>query len=181
LIKKGKLDCFVEKERRKSSPRKFPKKKRSSEGGESPPRKTRSTTEKEQADIDNDSGAEKETNRIFLMAIMGGLSATNNTPRGTTKKIVEVMETHGTPPKTAKKRLLLGFTDNEKVNGVSNEDLPLVIVVAIRDHNIARCLVDEGSSIDIMYQDAFEKLGMKSGDISCIIEDGSPKDEISQQ
>lgn len=33
--------------------------------------------------------------------------------------------------------------------------------MGIRDHDIARCLVDEESSIDILYQDAFEKLGLR--------------------
>lgn len=93
---------------------------------------------------------------------MGEFSTLKDTSITTTKwKIVEVRETHGVPLKAAKKRPLLGFTDNEKVNGVSNEELPLVIVVAIQDHGIARCLVNEGSSVNILYQDAFEKLGLK--------------------
>jgi len=71
------------------------------------------------------------------------------------------METHGATIKEAKKRPLLGFPDNEKVNEVSNEELTLVIVVSIREHDVARCLVDTGSSVDILYQDAFEKLGLK--------------------
>jgi len=76
-------------------------------------------------------------------------------------KIVEVRETHGMPPKAAKKRPLLGFTDSEKVNEVSNKELPLVIIVEIRDHDVARCLVDEGNSVYILYQDTFEKLGLR--------------------
>jgi len=117
LIQKGKLDRFVENGRRKNSLWKSPKKKRSSEGSESPPRKTWSTTEKEQTDADIDSGAEKEANKIFLRAIMGRFSTSDDTPRRTTK--------------TARKRPLLGFTNNEKVNGVSNEELPLIIVMEI--------------------------------------------------
>lgn len=37
--------------------------------------------------------------------------------------------------------------------------------MGIRDHDIARCLVDEGSSVDILYQDAFEKLGLRIEDL----------------
>ena len=42
-----------------------------------------------------------------------------------------------------------------------NEELPHVIVVGIRDYDFTRFLVDKGSSVDILYQDAFEKLGIR--------------------
>ena len=64
-----------------------------------------------------------------------------------------------------KTRPLLGFTDNEKVNEIPNKELPLVIVMDIRGHDVARCLLDEGSFIEILYQDAFEKLGLKNEDL----------------
>lgn len=132
MIKNGKLCCFVDKGCQKNSLRKSPKNKRSSKVGKSPPRKTQSTSNREKTDAYNDNWAKKDGGRIFLGAIMGGFSAPNDTPRGTAKrKIVKVMETHGAPIKAGKKRLLLGFTGNEKVNEVSNEELPLVIIVAI--------------------------------------------------
>jgi len=93
-------------------------------------------------------------------------SASNDIPIGTTnRKMVNVRETHGAPQKAAKKRPLLGFINNQKVNGVSNGELLLVIVMAIRDHDVARCLVDEGSSVDILYQDALKKLGLRREDL----------------
>lgn len=96
----------------------------------------------------------------------GRILRTNRHTRATTKrKMVKVRETHGELPKAAKKRPLLGFTENKKVNGVSNKELPLVIIVAIRDHDVARGLLYEGSSINILYQDAFEKLSLKRKDL----------------
>lgn len=64
-------------------------------------------------------------------------------------------------PKAAMKRPMLGLSDDEKVDWVSNEDLPLVIIFSMCGHDVARCLVDEGSSVDILYQDAFKKLGLR--------------------
>lgn len=57
------------------------------------------------------------------------------------------------------------FTDNEKVNGVPNEELLHVIIMGIWGHDVARRLVDEGKSVDILYQDAFKKLGLKKEDL----------------
>jgi hypothetical protein len=73
-------------------------------------------------DVDNDSGGEREGDRIFLGAIMGRFSTPSKGPRGSAKrKIAELRVIHEEPPKVAKKRPLLGFTDSEKVNGVPNE------------------------------------------------------------
>jgi len=44
------------------------------------------------------------------------------------------------------------------------EELPLVVIVGIRGHDVARCLVDEGSSVDILYHDAFKRLGLRKED-----------------
>jgi hypothetical protein len=41
----------------------------------------------------------------------------------------------------------------------------MVVIMAIRDHEVARCLVDERSSVNILYQGAFEKLGLKRKDL----------------
>lgn len=57
------------------------------------------------------------------------------------------------------------FTDNEKIDGFPNEDLPLVFITGIHDHDLAKCLVDEGSSVTILYQDSFEKLGLRKEDL----------------
>lgn len=37
--------------------------------------------------------------------------------------------------------------------------------MGVHGHNVARCLVDEGSSVDILYQEAFEKLCMRKEDL----------------
>jgi len=47
------------------------------------------------------------------------------------------------------------------MNRGSNEIFPLVIITWIRGHDVARCLIDKGSFVNMLYQDAFEKLGLK--------------------
>lgn len=92
---------------------------------------------------------------------MGGFvvprNATNETAR---RKIAQLMAVHAakTVPKTGRNRPILGFSDEEKVNGGSNKIFLLVIIMEIHGHDITRCLIDEGGSVDILYQDAFEKL-----------------------
>jgi len=77
------------------------------------------------------------------------------------------MAVHTAAPtsKVEMKGPILGFADNEKIDGVPNEDLPLVVIVGIHGHNVARCLVDKGISVDILYQDVFEKLGQRKEDL----------------
>lgn len=107
--------------------------------------------------------SETKEKRVFLGAIMGGFATPRNAANGTARrKIAQLMAVHAamTVPKTGRNRPILGFSDEEKVNGGSNEIFPLVIIVEIHEHDVNRCLIDEGGSVDILYQDAFEKLGL---------------------
>jgi len=58
---------------------------------------------------------------------------------------------------------VLGFSDDDYA-GVSlpNTDA-LVVTLAIADHKIHWILLDTGSSIDILYQSAFELMKIRSG------------------
>lgn len=57
-------------------------------------------------------------------------------------------------------RLELGFLDHRKINGISNFDLPLILVVIIADQKLTRFLVDDKSSCNILYADTFELLDL---------------------
>lgn len=116
-------------------------------------------------DVEDAGGTKK---RVFWGAIMGGFAAPRNATKGTTKrKIAQLMEVHATTGsrRNKKERHILGFTDKEKVNGGSNEIFPFVVFVGIWGHDVERCLIDEGISVDILYQDAFHKLGLKKEDL----------------
>lgn len=53
---------------------------------------------------------------------------------------------------------ILGFRDHEKVDGVPNAKLPLVITATIMNHSVSGILIDDGSSSDIMYLGIFRRL-----------------------
>jgi hypothetical protein len=57
-----------------------------------------------------------------------------------------------------KESLVIGFTDDD-YEGVSRPHSDtLVVTLMIANHNVHRILVDNGSSVDILYWSAFEKL-----------------------
>jgi len=104
---------------------------------------------------------EKEK-QVFLGAIMGRFAAPRNASKWMAKrKMADLMAVHVTMPKSTKMRLIMGFTDDEKINGGSSEIFLLVVITRICSHDVARCLIDKGSSVDILYEDAFENLGLK--------------------
>ena len=43
----------------------------------------------------------------------------------------------------------------------------LVITAMMTNNNVHRVLVDNGSSVDILYYQAFQKMGLKDGDLKC--------------
>lgn len=60
-----------------------------------------------------------------------------------------------------KYQLELGFLDWENINRITNFDLPLILDVTIIGQNLTRFLIDDGSSSNILYIDALEKLIIK--------------------
>lgn len=55
---------------------------------------------------------------------------------------------------------MLELLGREKINGVPNVELLLVITVTATDHTVIGFLVDDGSSCNVLYPDALEKLGL---------------------
>ncbi|MCI34677.1 hypothetical protein A2U01_0055897, partial [Trifolium medium] len=53
------------------------------------------------------------------------------------------------------------ITDDEYPGGIPNEIFPLIVIAAMAHHDVSRILIDQGSSCDVMYQELFEKLGLK--------------------
>lgn len=52
-------------------------------------------------------------------------------------------------------RLVLGFLDNEKVDGILNEIFPKVIIVSMSNSDMSKILINDTSSCNIMYVELF--------------------------
>ncbi|XP_017246612.1 uncharacterized protein LOC108218204 [Daucus carota subsp. sativus] len=72
----------------------------------------------------------------------------------------EVMSIVGEPPKRAKIDYAIMAFDNVELEKVKfPHDDPLVITPEIRNSSVKRVLVDSGASVDILFYDAYEKMG----------------------
>jgi hypothetical protein len=186
LIKKGKLSRFTKdghKERGRGDNRRYRgSNERSRRRSESPrrrhsPRKEESTRKtvdavskrkskyKEDFSSSDDEITKSKGKRPHIASIIGGFPASSKPSKRTMKRRIDEMfaVTTGSipPPKTTSKRPMLGFTDDEMLNNKPNEMFPLIIMATLDNFDVSRILVDEGSSCDIMYQDLFEKMGLK--------------------
>lgn len=55
-------------------------------------------------------------------------------------------------------KLILGFRDNDKMDGTPNETLPLVITDIIEKHSVSVVHIDNGSFCSLMYIEIFMRL-----------------------
>jgi hypothetical protein len=54
-----------------------------------------------------------------------------------------------------------GFNDDDYPRGTLNEIFPLIVIATMAYHDVSRVLIDEGRPCDTMYQEFFQKLGLK--------------------
>ena len=64
-------------------------------------------------------------------------------------------------------RLVLSFSDEDKVGTLQPHDDALVITLRIGGYDVKRVLVDQGSDAEIMYPDLYEGLRLKPEDLAC--------------
>lgn len=62
--------------------------------------------------------------------------------------------------------LVLGFLECEKINGVLNVDIPLILAVIIAELNLTVFVMDDRSSWNILYADMLELLGIQQADLN---------------
>jgi hypothetical protein len=56
---------------------------------------------------------------------------------------------------------MLGFSDDKYPGETPNKIFPFIVIAMLVKHDVLRILIDQGNSSDIMYQELFEKLGLK--------------------
>ena len=71
-------------------------------------------------------------------------------------------------PKRARVELLLvmGFSDEDKIGTIQLHDDALMITFQIRGYDVKRVMVDQGSTIEIMYPDLYKGLNLKVEDLT---------------
>ena len=64
-------------------------------------------------------------------------------------------------------QLALTFSNEDKVGTLQPHDDALVVTLRIKQYDVKRVLVNQGSSVEIMYLDLFKGLKMKPEDLAC--------------
>ena len=59
-----------------------------------------------------------------------------------------------------------GFSDKDKVVTIQTHDNALVVTLKIEGYDVKRVLVDQGSTIEIMYPDLYKGLNLRSEDLT---------------
>ncbi|KAK1369416.1 hypothetical protein POM88_035508 [Heracleum sosnowskyi] len=91
--------------------------------------------------------------------IFGGPTAAGPSRNSRKAYAREVMTVVGEAPKRAKTEVSLNFDDSDLEGVKFPHDDPLVIVPVIGNSETKRVLVDNGASVDILFHDAFIKMG----------------------
>ena len=60
----------------------------------------------------------------------------------------------------------MGFSDEDKVVTIQPHDDALVVTLKIEGYDVKRVLVDQGSTIEIMYPDLYKGLNLRSEDLT---------------
>ena len=93
-----------------------------------------------------------------IRMIIGGTATTglSKKPRKTYLRMVQNVQLTGSIPKIARRKgPIIGFLEEDARRLHHPPDDALVVSIRVRDYNMHRVLVDNGSSADILYYPAF--------------------------
>ncbi|KAK1357421.1 hypothetical protein POM88_050677 [Heracleum sosnowskyi] len=91
--------------------------------------------------------------------IFGGPTAAGSSRDSRKAYAREVMTVVGEAPNRAKTEVAISFDDSDLEGVKFPHDDPLVIIHVIGNSETKRVLVDNGASVDILFHDAFIKMG----------------------
>ncbi|XP_023906575.1 uncharacterized protein LOC112018297 [Quercus suber] len=98
-----------------------------------------------------------------IRMIVGGTAATGSSKkaRKTYLRMVQNVQQTGSVPKTARRESpIIGFSEEDARRLHHPHDDSLVVSIRVGDYNVHRVLIDNGSSADILYYPAFQQLGI---------------------
>ena len=78
----------------------------------------------------------------------------------------EVLQVVGGPPKKFRTEAAISFDDNDLEGIKFPHDDPLVIMPVICNVSVKRVLVDGGASVDILFHEAFVKMGYNDSQLT---------------
>nr|XP_017221323.1 PREDICTED: uncharacterized protein LOC108198053 [Daucus carota subsp. sativus] len=120
----------------------------------------RNPRDNDSRDRDNDDHDRRtEPRGPVINMISGGPTAAGLSSNSRKAYAREVMCIIGEPPKRAKTEIALTFDDSDLEGVKFPHDEPLVITLVIGNSSIKRVLVDNGASVDILFYDAYQKMG----------------------
>ena len=62
--------------------------------------------------------------------------------------------------------LVIGFSDEDKIRTIQPHDDALVITLRIGGYDVKKVMVDQGSTVEIMYHDLYKGLNLKAEDLT---------------
>ena len=95
--------------------------------------------------------------------IVGGTAVTGSSKRArkTYFRMVKNVQLTGAMPRIAQRESpTIGFSEEDVRHLHHPHDDALVVNIRIEDYNMHRVLIDDGSSVDILYYPAFQQMGI---------------------
>ncbi|KAK1403405.1 hypothetical protein POM88_003010 [Heracleum sosnowskyi] len=108
---------------------------------------------------DNDQDRNPKPRGPVINMIFGGPTVAGSSRNSRKVYVREVMTVVGEAPKRAKTEVAISFDDSDLEGVKFPHDDPLVIIPVIGNSKTKRVLVHNGASVDILFHDAFIKMG----------------------
>ncbi|XP_057455806.1 uncharacterized protein LOC130746984 [Lotus japonicus] len=109
------------------------------------------------------------TNLVSVGSITGGWAAggpSNNSRKRSTRIIMSAAgRPHPSSLRPPQQKVSITFTEDDYGADTGEEDDPIVVEALIANGKVRRVLIDTGSSVDIMFYDAYKTLGLSVKDL----------------
>ena len=115
---------------------------------------------------DNDRDRRTQPRGPVINMIFGGPTAAGTSSNSRKAYAREVMTIVGEAPKRARVEASIAFDDSDLKGVKFPHDDPLVITPIIGNSPVKRVLIDNGASVDILFYDAFEKMGYVDSELT---------------
>ncbi|KAK3007473.1 hypothetical protein RJ639_013402, partial [Escallonia herrerae] len=107
---------------------------------------------------------EVRENAGVINTISGGIAAGGSSGQGRKAYVREVLTTMGPPTKKQKKEpaQTISFSDDDVGDTRIPHDDPLVVTLRVGNFDVKRILVDNGSSAEVLFYEAFQRMNIPS-------------------